>query len=596
MAPFSRSHLAGWLAGLVLAGASAAFAQDQKQDAPAAGDPPPIVVIAKAAHSGPPKQCFPVTEIVIKGQHDLLVRDRILDLIRPLAVPCQGNDSVATLLKALNGLYADAGYVTTQGFLPPQDIAASRMLVSQVVPGRINEVRYAETREPYEWFMPRMVRRSSDLLDAAGVGDLAARAGRLYDALDDGLDRFVLLPPSIRLRMAQTIRPGDILNVDPLQDTIDSLNRVPSHKAEAELAPGKQPATSDVVIKNRIEDTFRVYAGYDTESVEGVDRLRFGTTVEKDNLLGINDMWSTTLRSGTSTNELSGSVQVPYGNATLRAAADWQETATDLSGLAELFVTTWNASAGVDWIVQRNKVSKTTLDLTLNHREQNRYINGVELQDQRVTFISGGVGYSRFFERGSVSGRLGGSAGLPILNAIHDPDGIGGETPKSQFWKLEGSLSASYVVPGIASLSSALSGQWTTDTLYSDDQITIGSRSSVRGFSNASFAADSGFFIRNEVAFANPAARFITSKFGFADWACASVEHLNPYIFLDGGVGRDNANDIDGYRLSTGLGLRYGGPRLSYDIGYAFRIDQDDATARDDADGETFLNLRLKLF
>lgn len=594
-----RLNLAGYSAAItaLLACADLASAQQRPvQIGDAASNVVPIVISAKARPTLSPEQCFPVTEIVVQGEHDILARDKIIEKIEPLAVPCQGNESVGALLKELNGLYAAAGYVTTQGFLAPQDIAKTGKLVIQVVPGRIGEVRYSEEHEPYRWFLPRMAVRSREFFQATGPFDVLTRTAKWYDALDDELDRLTLLPPSVRIRMAQTVKPGEVLHVDPLQDTIDALNSVPSHKAAAELAPGKAPATSDIVIKNRVKDSFRAYAGYDTESVEGVDRLRFGTTMEKDNLIGVNDIWSLTLRSGTSTNDLSGSVAVPYGNVTARASAGWQESTTDLSGLAELFVTTWNVSGGADWVVLRDKVSKTVLDVTLAHREQNRYINGFALEEQRVTYIAGGAAYSRSFERGSISGRLGGAVGLPIFSAVKDSDDIDDAAPRSQFWKLEGSVSAGYVIPGLASFSTNWVGQYTTQALYNDDQITLGSRATVRGYSSGSFAADMGFYARNEIAFAVPVGKVITAKSPAADWGRATFEHLNPYVFLDGGMGRDNANDLDGYRLSTGLGIRYGGPRLSYDVGYAFRLAEDKVTPVDDADGELFINLRMKLF
>ncbi|MCZ7502607.1 POTRA domain-containing protein [Agrobacterium sp. ST15.13.015] len=262
--------------------------------------------------------CFPVDTIRIEGGHELIGSEAVEDVTRPFALSCQSNESVGGLLKAVNGLFADKGFATTQAWLPEQDIAASRTLVLRVVPGRIDAVVYKEEQQPYKAFFPRMAELSGNVARSSSISEFVQQADAWWEGLDDDLERLTLLPPSARIAMTGTIAKDDVLHVDRLQDTLDSLNRVPSNKAKAELVPGKRPATSDVQITNRINDAFRLYGGYDTESIEGVDKLRFGITAEKDNLIGINDMWGLTLRSGVETNELSGDFAVPVGRATMR--------------------------------------------------------------------------------------------------------------------------------------------------------------------------------------------------------------------------------------------------------------------------------------
>ncbi|EKF57035.1 hemolysin activator HlyB [Agrobacterium albertimagni AOL15] len=531
---------------------------------------------------------------------------------RPFALSCQSNESVGGLLKAVNGLFAERGFATTQAWLPEQDIAASKTLVIRVVPGRINTIVYKEERQPHKGFFPRMRELSGNVAKSTSLSEFVQRADAWLEGIDDDLERLTLLPPSARIALTSTIAKNDVLHVDRLQDTLDSLNRVPSNKAKAELMPGQRPATSDVQITNRVDDAFRLYGGYDTESIEGVDKLRFGITAEKDNLIGINDMWGLTLKSGIETNELSGNIAVPVGRATMRLKGDWSENMIDLGPLSELFMTTWNVSAGADWIVHSSRTERLVADFSVAHREQNRYINGVGLMDQRVSPLQAGLTYSRFFERASLSARIGASQGLSIFNARDDADDIDASTPHSQFTKLDASLSGSYVFPGHASVTSSLSTQWAATALYSDEQMTIGSRSSVRGYSNGSFKADQGAVWRNEVAFAMPV-DWLLGKSGSStqsdsqgpvqvsaspsEWARSSLSRLNPYLFLDAGLGRDIANEVTGYRVGSGVGLRYGGPRLSFDLGYAFRIAEDHRSQRvSEEKGELFMSMRLKVF
>lgn len=556
--------------------------------------------------------CFPVDVIALDGWADIIGRDDLEGVTRPFAVSCQNNESVAGLLKAINGLFAERGFVTTQAWLPEQDIAKNRTLVVRVVPGRVDTVVYKEDRQPYRGFFPRMAGLTASVSKSKSLSEFSQQVDNWLEGGDDDLERLTLLPESARIALTGTIAKDDVLHVDRLQDTLDGINRVPSSKAKAELAPGNGPATSQVQITNRITDAFRLYGGYDTESIEGVDKLRFGVTAEKDNLLGINDTWGMTLKSGIETNELSGDFAVPIRRATVRLKGDWSENIVELGPLSELFMTTWNVSAGLDWIVHASRTERVVADFTVAHREQNRYINGLDLADQRVSPAQAGVTYSRFFEHGSVSGRIGVSQGLPIFNARQDARDIERFTPHTEFTKLDASLSGSYVFPGRASFSSSLSSQWAATSLYSDDQMTIGSRGSVRGFSNGSFKADRGAVWRNEVALAMPVesilgktasatgadpAGLLQSSNSAPQWTREALAHLNPYLFLDAGLGLDIANDVTGYRVGSGAGLRYGGPRLSFDLGYAWRIAEDARSRGVSASkGELFMTLRFKVF
>ena len=231
--------------------------------------------------------CFTVDTIRIEGGLDLFGRKALKTVALPFASSCQSNESVGGLLEALNGYFADKGFATTRAWLPEQDIAASRTLVVRVVPGRIDDVLYKEERQPYRGLFLRMAGLSRDVVAATSFTEAVRRADGWLEGLDDHIERVTLLPPSARIALARTISKGDALHVDRLQDTLDSLNRVPSHAAKAELVPGGDSATSDVRITNRINHAFRLYAGYDTESIEGVDRLRFGITAEKDSLVSI---------------------------------------------------------------------------------------------------------------------------------------------------------------------------------------------------------------------------------------------------------------------------------------------------------------------
>lgn len=202
---------------------------------------PSIVVATHPARTGTAANpCFPVDAIEISGGgfDRLLPRETIIAAVSPHAEACQGNESVGALLKAVNGLFAGKGYVTTQAWLPEQDIAGTRRLKISVVPGRVDRIVYSEQRTAWHWFGPRMTERGEAVMASTDRQSAWQQTVAFWDALDDDLDALTLLPLEARLATTRQFRDGDILHVDPLQDTLDALNRVPSMKAAAELKPG----------------------------------------------------------------------------------------------------------------------------------------------------------------------------------------------------------------------------------------------------------------------------------------------------------------------------------------------------------------------
>ncbi|MDO5897880.1 ShlB/FhaC/HecB family hemolysin secretion/activation protein [Agrobacterium sp. Azo12] len=540
--------------------------------------------------------CFEVKTIKIDGFQDVAKENQIEGIVKPIALACQDNESVSAILKAVNGFLSERGYVTTQAWLPEQNIAESRELLVQIVPGRIDRVEYVEVRADQQGRLSKLFRGKTARAERIKSPEtVLGRISAWFESLDDDLDNFTILGPNVRIAVAKTVKPGDILTMDEVQNTVDSLNRVPSNKAKAELKPGEKPATSTVVIQNTIKDTFRLYAGYDTENVQGFDQLRFGLTLEKDNLLGVNETWRATAKTGLYSNELSGAFAIPIGNLNFRLNGTWSDSLVNLSDLAEFYSTTRTFSAGGDWTLSAAKDHKLIADFDLQRRELLRYINGTPLTPQVLAQIRLGLSYSQYFGNSSISGRAGGSFGLNAFGANEDFSDPTGTVPRAQFSKFEGSLSAEHVIPNIASLNSVLSGQFTNDVLYSDDQLTLGSRSSVRGYSGGNSKVDSGAIWRNEVGFALSSFP-LPSKEDHPVWLRDLTSRTNLYVFGDLGAGYDNANKRTPYRISAGAGVRYAASRLSFDVGYGFRLAEDRTASivMSPDRGELFFNLRFK--
>ncbi|WP_336510337.1 POTRA domain-containing protein, partial [Agrobacterium tumefaciens] len=89
-----------------------------------------------ATSTGP---CFDISRVEIEGATRLSAAT-LGTLTRPFNDRCVGVADITTLLKAITDLYLDKGFVTSRAYVPPQDIAGTRLLRLVVVEGTISDI------------------------------------------------------------------------------------------------------------------------------------------------------------------------------------------------------------------------------------------------------------------------------------------------------------------------------------------------------------------------------------------------------------------------------------------------------------------------
>lgn len=541
------------------------------QDASRAGNPPTTA-------------CLPVTEIVVEGLI-YVEAGKISAMLQRFAFHCQSQATLAGLLGVLNKAHADAGYITTQAYLPQQDIRATKKVRIEVVPGRIDAVRYSEERDRRGVFQAFRELRDGDS-DTSTFG----RVGNVFNALDNRLDRFSLLPPQVRARMAMPLKSGDVLHLEKLQQGLDQINRTRSSQAKSKLEAGAEPATSTVVINNRVADTFRLYVGFNEENPAGLtadgdepgsnlNLKGLNARIEKDNLIGINDLWRVELVSEFNTNELTGHVSVPWRWTTFSIDGQYSESLSQLTERAELLNRSGSVTFGVSHLATRTKTNRTTLGTSLKLYASDRFINAVELTPQRFSVLRASFDQVHYFPNTVVSGGIGIAKGLRAFGATEDPSDPIDTAPRAQFLKVDGRLAVTRAWQKIGSLAVSANAQWTTNPLYSSEQLTFGSDSSVRGFQKQSFVGDRGFYGNSEFTPKLPIAwMFGLEKSDQPSWFARRLARIQPYAFMDVGYGMDIANDEEDLLLGAGGGVRYTDGRWSLSASYSqplYRHHQD---------------------
>jgi len=540
--------------------------------------------------------CFPIRKVRIEGV-ELISQVQVRKAIADLAHTCLGNAVAKAILVKINALHAEAGYITTQSYVPEQDIRTSRVLRVLVQTGRIERVTYDEKPAWAEGaYGERLERNAKAVFTAKTLEQFFASLDRLAETVDDPVEAPLLSHPSARLAGALVLGEGDVLELEGLQQGIDQINRVPSARAKIKLEPGAKPATSHVKITNRPTDAFRMSVGYDTYGTEttGVNRARID--VARDNLFGLNETWSGTLTSAQNTNEAVGAFAVPLGWATLSAGGTYSETLVELEPAVELFSRslTWNFDIAATLLRRRTR----RLDISggVKVYDNVRDVNDVRLTPQKVTTLYLGGSHRWMIGRSAaITLGLRGYVGLNALGAQQDPSEPGETAPRAQYRKGEVSVNAQWaMLPGVM-LTSALTAQWSTTPLYSDNQLTLGSTSSIRGFKEEPINVDRGGHWRNELS-VKPPVNWFFEQSGLAQhrWTANRLKAFTAYGFVDAGYGQDLANTQDDVLIGVGGGLRYQDTRITADLSYAQGVFREQGNKPDDA--EIYLNVAIKVF
>ena len=186
-------------------------------------------------------RCFPVKDIEIKGADSLSSRERE-SVLKSYTGQCLGVSQLNELLKSITNRYIDRGLVTSRAYLPQQDMSQGRLQVL-VVEGTLESLKGADGSK------------------------LSSR----------------------ELAMTFPGRAGSQLNLREIEQAIDQLNRLPSNRAQMELAPGSEVGGSAVLVKNNPHKPWRASFSRNNDGQKSTGEQQWGTGFEWDSPLGLAD-------------------------------------------------------------------------------------------------------------------------------------------------------------------------------------------------------------------------------------------------------------------------------------------------------------------
>ena len=500
-------------------------------------------------------QCFPIDNIEVSGTSKVAPKS-LKSLVARFENQCLGQVSIGKLINGISALYAEEGLITTRAYVPAQDIA-SRKLKVDVLEGRIESFVYQTADE-----------------DGKGV------AG-----------------PARKVIWSFPGQPGEVFQLRDLEHGLESMNRLSSIKASANLQAGLAPGTTRVVIAEKKEDPIRGTFSLDNGGSEDTGRERVKFSLEMDDLLRLNDNIALSYSGTENTNALAFSASLPRRYWRFLASGSYSESLSELSPVSDLFTQNASLNFQIERMLYRDDRVQASIYGVVGSSWNQRYINIVGPTPQKHSSLRLGWKLNRQFEKASLSADIAIASGSRLFGADWDTSDLPPDAPNADFTKIDYALSYQRSIGKEMRIAFSLTGQSANSALFSGEQLTVGGWSSVRGFEGKGVAGDSGFYLRTDFYF--PPIRF--GEYDENDKLDTTRSGLfglkgtaQPYAFLDYGEARTyfdgNITTFSGF----GVGIVAQTDKVSIQV--ALAIPGSNGFNVDSRNIQGFLNVSLKLF
>lgn len=411
--------------------------------------------------------CFVIDALVLEGErtHDFAFAQRYLDRY---AGRCIGQEGIGLIARRVSDRVLAKGYVTTRIGLPEQNLSSGTLRL-QGVPGMIRAIRFADEARP--------------------------------DAM---------------WKVAFPVRPGDLLNLRELEQGLEQLKRVPSQDATMDIVPGEQAGESDVVITLTAQTRWRGTLALDDSGSRSTGKQQASATVWADNLARINDLLTLGVNSdgsadnGRGTHGYNAAWTFPVGNWRVGVNGYGSRYEQSVLGTTAFFQTSGRSSSAeltLERLLSRSQHYRTGMELRIGQRRSHSYVENVEIANQRRRTTSAELAlvHRQYLGKAQADLRLAHRRGIPWLGGDNDAAGRHKETPTFRYGITTVDIAMSAPLSSGEKpvlWNSALRYQWSGDSLYATDFITIGGRYTVNGYDGElTLGGATGGYWRNSLTF-----------------------------------------------------------------------------------------------
>ena len=378
---------------------------------------------------------------------------------------CIGNLGFDVLVQGVSRVIAARGYMTSRVVFTAQDVSTGTLKLA-LIPGFIRHIRFSDDTQRGTWKA------------AFPTGD------------------------------------GELLNLRDLEQGVEQMKTVTNQNVSTEIVPTDMPGKSDVVLTVTREKPWTLIASVDDSGTRDTGRPQGNLSLGLYNPLGLNDIFNLGVGQdlelrhkhlGSRSGYAFYSVPWGYWRATIEAHAHryHQQIAT----VNQTFVASGdskNVDLKLSRVLARSHNDIVGAQIRLSRRFGQSFIEDIEIAQHRRnnTSIEVALTERHYFGRAQFDGMFAYRQGIGWLGAQDDVLAQnGGPTYRYKMMVVDANLAAPFsVAQQSLKYVTTFRGQYTGNALYYLDNLTIGSRHTVRGFDGATMLAGSrGFYWRNEL-------------------------------------------------------------------------------------------------
>ncbi len=352
------------------------------------------------------------------------------------------------------------GYATSRAYIPPQDLREGSLTI-RVIEGKVGKVQI----EGNKYFKTQLLEKKLNLAPAGNFD---------YSAL---------------------------------QRSLVYINEHPDRTARATLMPGKEPGTTDVVIK--VEDKLPIHAGfeYDNYGSRYISKNRYSLFLEDNNLFGFDDKLylKAQMTEADHLKLYQGRYSLPilegldvgayFVDSALKLGKEFKDL--DARGDASIY----------GLFMTKSLINKADMDLRFNlgfdYKRIRNYLSGAQSSRDSLRVLKTGfdLDINDIWGRNVILPEI--NMGFAdILGAMKDKDpnasraGAGGEFTKGilSYYRLQ-------ALPWETTFLWKNFSQFTNNNLCAVEQFQIGGATSVRGYPPAEKFGDRGLYSSPELSF-----------------------------------------------------------------------------------------------
>ena len=434
---------------------------------------------------------FLVREIAVEGNTIFTHAE-----LKPLLIPYENQELTIEKIKALTQSitqkYRQEGFGTSFAYLPHQQVRAETLRIN-VFEGKVDTIKIEENR----FFRKKQIRSYF------------------------------------------SIQEGEVLNIKKIESALRHLNEHPDRTVQAKLIAGTKPATSDIVLT--VKDRFPVHLStrYDNEGVKSSGKQRFQFALTNRNLTSLDDTLSVGTVFGKHFGFLFTRYELPFPKTNTKLIGGFSHgQSTPKKELSPFGVNSLSQmySGGLEQnLFRRNRF---TMDLG----------GGFELRESRTrvdsgTFTRERLRILRLAPKALVFGPRSVTSIVPEFRfgingmgaSIHADRGAARQGVEPTFFIFHGKLNHIQKMPLDTKTSIEIEFQHSSKKLPSQEAFYLGGASTVRGYPEGDYLADSG--IRATLEYLVPTFFFPKSwELPFSKTPLRNEVEI--VAFLDDGYGR----------------------------------------------------------